>query len=70
MIAANKVAYDSSSGDAQQLSGFSSDYNALHVFWPSEQNGIAQQAFPRARKTQLARQLLDLLATHYQNKTT
>lgn len=69
MIAANKVAYDSTSSDAQQHSGFSSDYNALQVFWQSEQNDIAQQAFPRARKTQLARQLLDLLATHYQNTT-
>lgn len=67
MIAANKVAYDSTSSDAQQDSGFSSDYNALQVFWQSEPNDIAQQTFPRARKTQLARQLLDLLATHYQN---
>ncbi|HEY9202437.1 MAG TPA: bifunctional phosphopantothenoylcysteine decarboxylase/phosphopantothenate--cysteine ligase CoaBC [Gammaproteobacteria bacterium] len=69
MIAANKVAYDSTSSDAQQHSGFSSDYNALQVFWQNEGNNIAQQAFPRARKTQLARQLLDLLATHYQNTT-
>ena len=69
MIAANKVAYDSSSSDAQQDSGFSSDYNTLQVFWQAKDNKIAQQAFPRARKTQLARQLLDLLATHYQNTT-
>jgi len=69
MIAANKVAYDSTSSDAQQDSGFSSDYNALQVFWQSGPNDIAQQTFPRARKTQLARQLLDLLATHYQNTT-
>ncbi len=69
MIAANKVAYDSSSSDTQQDSGFSSDYNALQVFWQAKDNKIAQQAFPRARKTQLARQLLDLLATHYQNTT-
>lgn len=69
MIAANKVAYDSDASDTQQHSGFVSDYNALQVFWQNEQNDIAQQAFPRARKTQLARQLLDLLATHYQNTT-
>ncbi len=68
MIAANKVAYDIDASDAQQDSGFSSDYNALQVFWQTETDEIAQQTFPRARKTQLARQLLDLLATHYQTK--
>ena len=67
MIAANKVAYDVDASAEQQDSGFSSDYNALRVFWQTETDEIAQQTFSRARKTQLARQLIDLLATHYQN---
>lgn len=67
MIAANQVGFSPD----EQDSGFNSEYNALHVFWP---NTDASQTsshcheikFERSRKTQLARRLIDLLATHYQ----
>jgi len=71
MIAANQVGFSPDQQSDEQDSGFNSEYNALHVFWP---NTDANQASPncheikfeRSRKTQLARQLIDLLATHYQ----
>jgi phosphopantothenoylcysteine decarboxylase/phosphopantothenate--cysteine ligase len=40
--------------------GFSSEDNALEVFWPG-----GQQSLPRARKTSLALQLMQLLAHRY-----
>lgn len=52
MIAANDV--------AGKDSGFNSEYNALHVFWP---NGSTQ--FDLASKPQIARQLISLIAQHY-----
>jgi phosphopantothenoylcysteine decarboxylase/phosphopantothenate--cysteine ligase len=55
MIAANDV----SSKDI----GFGSEYNTLQVFW---QDG--QQTLPRARKTSIARQLIQLIAHHYRQK--
>jgi phosphopantothenoylcysteine decarboxylase/phosphopantothenate--cysteine ligase len=52
MIAANRVGLPNS--------GFDSEYNALEILWP---NG--HQSLPRARKGQLARQLIKLLAERY-----
>ncbi len=63
MIAANLISTDSSSS-TEQDTGFNSEYNALQVFW---QQG--EMELPRCRKTQLARQLLTLLAKHYHEKT-
>ena len=57
MIAANQVA------DAQVRGediGFNSEYNALDVFWAD-----GHQALAKAKKTQLARQLITLIAKHY-----
>ena len=57
MIAANDVAI--------QDSGFNSEYNALHVFWPG-----GNKQFEKASKPQIARQLIALIAQHYsQNQT-
>ncbi len=67
MIAANQVYYDTQKGE-QQDSGFNSDYNALHVFWTKGEL-VAEHEFPRARKTELARQLITLLAKQYRDKT-
>lgn len=71
MIAANLVSYSADQHADIQDSGFNSEYNALHVFWPNhkdtQQNtfSCSDVQFERSRKTQLARQLIDLLATHY-----
>ena len=64
MIAANRVAH-SETDKAEQDTGFNSEYNALQVFW---HNG--ETTFERSRKTQLARQLMTLLAKRYNEKTT
>jgi len=64
MIAANRVAHNETD-DTEQDTGFNSEYNALQVFW---NNGEA--TFERSRKTQLARQLMTLLAKRYNEKTT
>lgn len=56
MIAANQVA----SGED---TGFNSEYNALDVYW---QNGYLQ--LERARKTELARKLIELIAEHYKTR--
>jgi len=55
MIAANDVA-------AKDI-GFGSEYNTLQVYW---QDG--QQTLPRARKTAIARQLVQLISHHYNKK--
>lgn len=55
MIAANRV-------DDPTL-GFHTDDNALHVFWAD-----GEQKLPRASKTQLARDLIQLIAVHYNEK--
>ena len=55
MIAANDV--------ASKDIGFGNEYNALQVFW---QDG--QQSLPRARKTTIAKQLIGLIAHHYNKK--
>lgn len=64
MIAANLIT-EKNSQHPEQDTGFNSEYNALQVFW---NNGEA--TFERSRKTQLARQLMTLLAKRYNEKTT
>ncbi|MDH5766601.1 MAG: bifunctional phosphopantothenoylcysteine decarboxylase/phosphopantothenate--cysteine ligase CoaBC [Gammaproteobacteria bacterium] len=56
MIAANQVATDADSG-------FNSEYNALDVYWA---DGYLQ--LERARKTELARKLIELIAEHYKTR--
>lgn len=60
MIAANLVG--NKSGEKQDI-GFNSEYNALHVFWPGGSEKLAL-----TRKTELARQLIQLIAEHYNHK--
>ena len=55
MIAANDV--------SKKDIGFGSDYNTLQVFWSD-----GQQTLARARKTSIARQLIQLIAHHYHKK--
>ena len=68
MIVANDVS-DSSSDEATPAIGFNSEYNALHVLWKDGQT-TAEQHFEVARKSQLAIQLISLIAQRYtiQNK--
>ena len=56
MIAANRVGKDENEQDI----GFNSEYNALHVIWAD-----GDQWLPQARKASLARQLIKLIAHHY-----
>ena len=58
MIAANLVGQ---SKTEKQDIGFNSEYNALHVFWA---DGTA--TLELARKSALARQLMQLISNHYQ----
>ena len=64
MIAANLVAHNEDGKDGQDT-GFNSEYNALHVFWND-----GEVILERCRKTQLARQLITILAKRYHEKTT
>jgi len=61
MIAANDV----STADETRDSGFNSEYNALHVFWPG-----GDKQFEKASKPQIARQLIALIAQHYSQSQT
>ena len=56
MIAANLVGQDAKAGDI----GFNSEYNALHVLWTD-----GEQRLDQARKTTLARELIQLIAHRY-----
>jgi len=56
MIAANRVGKDANAQDI----GFNSEYNALHVFWTG-----GEQILELARKTTLARELINLVAHQY-----
>ncbi len=56
MIAANRVGKDAQAQDI----GFNSEYNALHVFWTD-----GEQVLKQARKSVLARELINLVAHHY-----
>ncbi len=66
MIAANAVNHDHQS-DTEDT-GFNSEYNALQVF-SQQGHTVTETPLPATglplRKTELARQLIDLLATHY-----
>lgn len=59
MIAANFVGQTE---NEKQDIGFNSEYNALHVFWAN--GGTLLET---ARKTVLARQLIQLISNHYKN---
>jgi phosphopantothenoylcysteine decarboxylase/phosphopantothenate--cysteine ligase len=75
MIVANDVgksatASTTGSGSNQPDIGFNSEYNALHVFWRDDQTAgdspiLSEQHFAVARKTQLAKQLITLIANQY-----
>ena len=56
MIAANRVGKDVNAQDI----GFNSEYNALHVIWAD-----GEQVLEQARKTSLARELINLVARQY-----
>ncbi len=45
--------------------GFNSEYNALHVYWGQNNQIIGEQYFDVARKSQLARQLITVIAKQY-----
>ncbi len=59
MIAANWV------GERAAGGGFDSEHNALQVFWPGGDRQLALTT-----KTQLARELMTLVATHYNERKT
>ena len=65
MIVANDV---SKSPDDKTDIGFNSEYNALHVFWAHNNNIDGEQQFEIARKSQLAKQLIPLIAKEYTRK--
>jgi len=71
MIVANDVGQPAAGADSAQPDiGFNSEYNALHVFWQAQQHTadspvLAEQHFATARKSQLARQLISLIADQY-----
>ena len=56
MIAANRVGKDANAQDI----GFNSEYNSLHVLWAD-----GGQVLEQARKTTLARELINLVALRY-----
>jgi phosphopantothenoylcysteine decarboxylase/phosphopantothenate--cysteine ligase len=68
MIVANDVG--SNSEPEQPDIGFNSEYNALQVLWKqdSQSEVIEHQNFEIARKSQLARQLISLIAKTYRHK--
>ena len=73
MIAANDVGTSNLSDEDKNNKvdiGFNSDYNALHVFWAQNNQITGEQHFDVARKTQLAKQLVALIAAQYKNKKT
>ncbi len=66
MIIANDVS--ETPGDKPDIGkkiGFDSEYNALHVFWNQPDHAQGEQHFDVARKSQLARQLITLIAKKY-----
>jgi len=69
MIAANLVAQQNNeqASAEQKDSGFNSEYNSLHVFWrnSSEDETISDKILNRTRKSELARQLISILAQQY-----
>ena len=63
MIVANDVS-NTSNDETTPAIGFNSDYNALHVLW-NEGQTTSEQHFDVARKSQLAAQLISLIAERY-----
>lgn len=57
MIAANKVAHDSTTG---KDTGFNSEYNALDVYW-----GDGHVKIDRAKKSHIAKKLIELISECY-----
>ena len=78
MIAANDVGHDDDKDASVPAIGFNSEYNALHVFWrdagQTGDEGINQvsgeQHFDVARKSLLAKKLIELITQQYQNRQT
>lgn len=73
MIVANDVSAPSNNTDKNNLPtiGFNSDYNALHVFWPADNENsttMNEQHFDVSRKKQLAKKLITLIAKQYKNR--
>lgn len=69
MIAANLVAHNNDATAEEKDTGFDSEFNSLHVFWQTasnNENNICEKKLERCRKTELARQLITLLADQYQ----
>ncbi len=62
MIVANDV---SASANTETDIGFNSEYNALHVLWKRHEQTNGEQIFDIARKSQLAKKLITLIATEY-----
>jgi phosphopantothenoylcysteine decarboxylase/phosphopantothenate--cysteine ligase len=73
MIVANDVSSAASDkiDDNKPDIGFNSEYNALHVYWGGNEQLNEQpneQYFDTAGKSQLAKQLITLIAKQYKNK--
>ena len=72
MIVANDVSSAAVNTEQSDI-GFNSEYNALHVFWNKndqtndENESLGEQQFQLARKTQLAKQLIALIAEEYKS---
>jgi phosphopantothenoylcysteine decarboxylase/phosphopantothenate--cysteine ligase len=65
MIVANDVS--TSTADTADI-GFNSEYNALHVYWAQNNHISGEQYFDIARKSQLAKQLISIIAKQYKRK--
>jgi len=73
MIAANDVSGRPDQQPAVPAIGFNSEHNALHVFWTHQspvdaerhEKLISEQVFDVARKSQLAKKLISLIAKNY-----
>jgi phosphopantothenoylcysteine decarboxylase/phosphopantothenate--cysteine ligase len=65
MIVANDV---STSSTHTTDIGFNSEYNALHVYWAQNNHISGEQYFDIARKSQLAKQLISIIAKQYKRK--
>jgi phosphopantothenoylcysteine decarboxylase/phosphopantothenate--cysteine ligase len=65
------VANDVSSSSTRTIDiGFNSEYNALHVYWAQDNHISGEHYFDVAAKSQLARQLIAIIAKQYKlNKT-
>jgi phosphopantothenoylcysteine decarboxylase/phosphopantothenate--cysteine ligase len=65
MIVANDVS--TSIADTADI-GFNSEYNALHVYWAQNNHISGEQYFAIARKSQLAKQLISIIAKQFKGK--